>query len=796
LTVEYSERVLEEALNRYFHFSSFRPGQLEVIRAVLAGEDVLAVMPTGGGKSLCYQLPALLLPGPTLVISPLVALMKDQVDGLWEKNLRQAAFINSQLTPEEQRRRLQALEKGAVKLLYVAPERLRNRFFLESIARTGIDLLVVDEAHCVSQWGHDFRPDYLSIAGFYRQLPVRPRVLALTATATPRVQQDIIRQLDIPRARRVLGGSDRPNLFISVRRVADERERLDGLRNFLVGRRGAGIIYTATRREAAGVAAWLHDTLRLPVAFYHAGLEAAARTRIQESFIRGELPLVVATNAFGMGIDKEDIRFVVHYNLPASLEAYYQEIGRAGRDGRPADCLLFFLARDKALQEWMINNDTVNREVLAAFWRLCRDNMHEGRVIIPLEQLALHKISETQLRLIISQLEKLDVYHLVDRDPGAVLLEPCRRVLNAGTAGTVLREAARRGEERKNRLNALVNWINSSRCRRVGLLGYFGEKPTAQPERCCDNCYRAARGAVRPSADPLPVLELVHDLPRPLGRSRLAEILRGSRARKIQDAGYDKLRHFGRLAGKKGREVLALIDRLLGDGYLATEGTEYPVVVLTDAGREALVREKARPEADADPGRRAADDGPAGRETAAGREKTPRAGDAPARGAGAEGVPSREEYGAGGHAAVTASGAGDLRQPGRGAVRAEAWEAGAAGRMDTADGAQAPEDGAEGRMARTEELFRQGMRVAEIAACMNLTAGAVENYLARLVAAGRIPVEDLVPWEVRAQIYRAMEQVGLARLKPVKQLLPAEIPCSAIRYVRAALLRRMEEESE
>lgn len=366
-----NELVLEKALRRHFHFDRFRPGQKEVIEGVLGGGDVLAVMPTGSGKSLCYQLPALLLPGLTLVISPLVALMKDQVDNLHERKLFQATLLNSQIGVEEYRLRMQGIRGGGYKLIYVAPERLRNKNFFELVSDLGLDLLVVDEAHCLSQWGHDFRPDYLWIADFYKRLPKRPRIMALTATATPQVQQDIITQLDIPGAGRVATGSDRPNLYITARRTAGEREKQAALQEFLRGRRGSGIIYAATRKESEQVAAWVRDYLGLASACYHAGLSSAERTRVQEAFIREEAEVVVATNAFGMGIDKANIRYVAHYSLPSSLEAYYQEIGRAGRDGLPAHCLLLFSLKDVRLQEWIISNDAVKRADLAAFWRIC-----------------------------------------------------------------------------------------------------------------------------------------------------------------------------------------------------------------------------------------------------------------------------------------------------------------------------------------------------------------------------------------------------------------------------------------
>jgi len=586
---------LQESLYRYFNFTTFRPGQKEVIDRVMAGGDVLAVMPTGQGKSLCYQLPALILPGLSLVISPLVALMKDQVDNLLEKNLDQVTLINNQIPLAEHRKRIEGIRRGKYKLVYIAPERLRNRQFATEISKMEVNLLVVDEAHCISQWGHDFRPDYLFIRKFYQELPVRPRLLALTATATPAVQQDILHQLGIAGAEKIAVSSDRPNLFISVQRVSSDEEKLELLSSVLNQTNGSSIIYTATRKGSEMVAGWARSSLGIEAECYHAGLEPAERTRIQEAFITDKIRLVAATNAFGMGIDKPNIRLVAHFNFPSSLESYYQEIGRAGRDGLPALCLLFFSLADKSLQEWMINKDAVTREDLAAFWQTCVKFADGSQTAVPAEVLEQQGLDEIKQRLIISMLERIQALRLVEREPERIILKTGSERLRPEAVRKVLQEAEKRLIYRKKKLEALINWARTTNCRRLILLEYFGEKPAGSAGDCCDNCLKKARGVVSYSKEPLIILRCVAELPRNVGRKKLAYILNGSRSVEITTYRYNKLPSYGKLAGKKSDVVLQMIDRLLGDGYLELTGAEYPVLFLTSAGREALKNGKPLP---------------------------------------------------------------------------------------------------------------------------------------------------------------------------------------------------------
>jgi len=341
---------LNALLRTRFGFSSFRPGQEDVVRHVVDGGDAMVVMPTGAGKSLCFQVPALARPGTTLVVSPLIALMKDQVDGLQRKGIR-AAALHSGLSPDARRETLQRLHDGDLEMLYVAPERFSPRF-LASLDGVDIGLFVVDEAHCLSQWGHDFRPDYLKL-GKVREALGRPVTMALTATATPVVQQDIVDTLDLGASARFVRGFDRPNLLMEVVRVSNEKDKHRLLPDLVA--RTPALVYGATRSRVEKAVQALRDA-GVPAALYHGGMDPGQRTRVQDAFMRGDVPVVVATNAFGMGVDKADIRTIVHVDVPGSVEAYTQEIGRAGRDGLPSRVVLLHKGGDRNVQQFFLDN--------------------------------------------------------------------------------------------------------------------------------------------------------------------------------------------------------------------------------------------------------------------------------------------------------------------------------------------------------------------------------------------------------------------------------------------------------
>ena len=355
----------QEVLRHYFGHDSFRSGQETMVDALLSGRDALGVMPTGAGKSMCYQVPALMLQGITLVISPLISLMADQVAALKSAGVP-AAYLNSTLTPRQMDLALERAYQGAYKIIYVAPERLETASFLRFARSMKIALIAVDEAHCVSQWGQDFRPVYLRIADFVAQLPQRPVMGAFTATATQRVREDIIRHLQLVNPATITTGFDRPNLYFEVVRCTEGRNRDRALRDVLEGREDqSGIVYCATRKAVEEVCDRLNSA-GFAAARYHAGLSDEERKQNQEDFQYDRVRVMVATNAFGMGIDKSNVRYVVHYNMPRSMEAYYQEAGRAGRDGEPSECILLYSGQDIFTARWMIENSPPNEALSAA----------------------------------------------------------------------------------------------------------------------------------------------------------------------------------------------------------------------------------------------------------------------------------------------------------------------------------------------------------------------------------------------------------------------------------------------
>ena len=398
------------ALQKYFGYADFRDGQREVVEKILNGENILAAFPTGYGKSLCYQLPALMLPGVTVIVSPLISLMKDQVDALREQKIYAVALLNSSLSWEEYRAELDRLERGEIRLLYIAPERFRSRRFLNLLNSHQISLFVIDEAHCISQWGHDFRPSYLALRDAIREL--HPSSIALfTATATPDVRKDILDHLEIQPPQTFTRGIERPNLKFSVCEVSMEVEKYSLLDEYLQQPRGKGIVYAGRRRETEEIALYLKKRGHR-VDFYHAGRTDVERKRVQDRFFDDSpegLDLVVATNAFGMGIDKSDIRYIIHWTMTGTLEQYYQETGRAGRDGETAHCILFYCPDDRKLHEWFVKESAPNKPDLLKLLKLIETFPSVGsfRMFAAEELEWLSSFNDSKIRVGISHLEKL-----------------------------------------------------------------------------------------------------------------------------------------------------------------------------------------------------------------------------------------------------------------------------------------------------------------------------------------------------------------------------------------------------
>ncbi len=584
--------IFARALARFGH-ETLRPGQSEVIADIFAGRPVIAVMPTGAGKSLCYQLPAVIYGergGVTLVVSPLIALMKDQVDALTARGVP-AVSLTSHASSGEQTEILDGIRAGRYTLVYVAPERFRSPRFVEALRSLAgrLAMIAIDEAHCISEWGHDFRPDYRRLGAIVKTLGA-PRLAAFTATATPEVRRDIAHQLGMSGARLHVRGFDRPNLRYEVAKVGGAADKAHQLAEVVRLREGGvALVYAATRKNAE---AYAHElkTAGMKVRVYHAGLENNAREKAQDHFMAGQLDAIVATNAFGMGVDKRDIRLVVHADIPRSPEAYYQEAGRGGRDGKPTRCVLLFNHGDIRLQEFLIDASFPSAEVLRGLWKLLRDRPNLGELTPYDDELEARlkrclgaEVSNATIGAAIRILERHGMLRRDDQRLAAVRPDP-------GSDYPTLDVASlqRRAEVERGKLRTMVEYAYYPRCRRQFVLEYFGDQDWASRDRrcgACDNCDAAAHGRTTGLSEAeqraiRSLLLLVGALDGRLGRAKAADLATGA----LNEPRYEDLPERGSLRGWTRAAVLDLLRALEGAGLIEASRGEYPTISTTRRG--------------------------------------------------------------------------------------------------------------------------------------------------------------------------------------------------------------------
>ncbi|WHY01614.1 DNA helicase RecQ [Neobacillus sp. DY30] len=690
---EKAQRLLES----HFGYSSFRNGQERAIQSVLAGENTICVMPTGGGKSICYQIPALVLPGTTIVISPLISLMKDQVDALVQVGIP-AAFINSSLSYNEANERIWEAKQGMYKLLYIAPERLESREFIEDLKQMDIPLVAVDEAHCISQWGHDFRPSYRHIQQMVDSLPQKPNVLALTATATPRVREDICETLDIDEENSIITGFERENLTFAVIKGQD---RLRYIKDYLKkNEKEAGIIYAATRKNVDQ----LYERLKkenINVARYHAGMGDAERIREQDRFLKDEASVMVATSAFGMGIDKSNIRYVLHFQLPKNMESYYQEAGRAGRDGLDSECILLYSSQDVQVQRFLIDQSSD------------RSRIH-------------------------AELEKLQ---------------------------------------------QMVDYCHTENCLQEFILKYFGETETESCGRC-GNCLDS-RSSIDVTKEAQMVMSCLIRMGQRFGKTLIAQVLTGSKNKKVTEMGFDKLTTYGIMKEKNSKEVSDFIEFLISQELIAIEQGQFPTLYVSPKGKEVLLGNVQVQRRETVKVREISKDDPLFealrevRRAIAEAENVPPFvifSDAALKDMCAKLPTTNEEF-------LTVSGVGEhkLKKYGLDFIQAiRVFCEANPDRKPERNVAAAPKKPSKKAVGdshlETFQLHQQNLSLEEIAAKRELALSTVENHLIQCAQQGmEVDFNLLIPAKYIHLLENAVEEAGRDRLKPIKEQLPEEV---------------------
>jgi ATP-dependent DNA helicase RecQ len=759
------------SLREHFGFADFREGQREVIAAILEGKNAIVVMPTGSGKSLCYQLPALMFDGATVVVSPLIALMKDQVDALRARNLP-ATFINSSVDEKEQWSRIDALRRGEFKLVYVAPERFRSSRFLEALKSINVSLFAVDEAHCISTWGHDFRPDYLRLKTVIQALNSNgggAQTVALTATATPYVRSDIIQQLGLTKPETFVSGFDRPNLTIDVVHTEKEREKIARIKRLAKTHDGSGIIYAATRK-AVELAALQLQGQALSVSAYHAGMGDAARVKAQEDFMNGRTQMIVATNAFGMGIDKADIRFVAHYQMPGSIEAYYQEIGRAGRDGLPSACVLLFNYADKNTHDFFIEGSYPGAEIIQSVYNallstgLKRIELSAGEIA---KRAGVRNEMAVQSTLYL--LERAGHIHRLANSRNFDIASSPPWAMNTGTAGVspapatpsstggkssraprailmldsvrpaklrvTPEDVERRAGLERRKLREMIEFCYTEYCYRAAILDYFGDRHHARQCGSCGNC--APHSAAR---TPLAAGEFLDEagerkrkgsatIPQPMVPRALSDE-ENLRVRKLLACASRMKGRFGKnmlaatLRGSAAKNVMqARLNELSTYGLLKDLRQDDILLYIDALCVAGCLRISS--------------------------------GDYPT-------------------ISITELGERVMREQER--IELALTDDGLA--EDEEEPLLPP------TALQTYTLFRNGHSVADIARQRELVTNTIEGHLAECIAAG-LPVDltKLVSDSDRIEIEKAIAEHGSEKLKPIRESLPESITYNMIRFV-------------